>query len=220
MSTNCKSRHVPCHEPASSCTPAKRRPIGPYSEKQITRFWSHVDKSGPGGCWLWTGSTRRGYGNFCAGSGRHRVVSAHRVSWFINRGVDPGELVVCHRCDRPGCVNPDHLFLGTQAENIADCFAKGRGQHSARNGNSKLTTRKVIEILISPLNNTQIGKKFGVGQSNVSQIRSGNSWKRVYRMVCEIRDSTLSNVSLADRYKTPLTTVRAIRGAPACNPTG
>jgi hypothetical protein len=89
------------------------------------RFWSKVQRSD--GCWLWTGaSTWQGYG-LIHHHGRRGMVSVHRLSWTIANGGIPAGLQVLHRCDNPPCVNPDHLWLGTNADNIADKLAKGRG---------------------------------------------------------------------------------------------
>jgi hypothetical protein len=96
------------------------------------RFWSKVAKSDDG-CWLWTGSrTGWGYGSFGSGGRGDPTVKAHRLSWWIETDVWPGELWVLHRCDNPPCVRPDHLFLGTPADNMADCTAKGRLDTPAR----------------------------------------------------------------------------------------
>lgn len=85
------------------------------------RFWSKVDKSGP--CWLWTGATLKdGYGNLKVGG---RTVQAHRLSWEMHHGAEPSGQV-CHTCDNPSCVRPDHLFVGDQADNMRDMAAKGR----------------------------------------------------------------------------------------------
>lgn len=86
------------------------------------RFWSKVEKSD--GCWEWQGSRTKGYGKFWAGSGG--LVRAPRFSWKLHNGPIPDGLHVLHSCDNPPCVRPDHLFLGTNLENIRDRMAKGR----------------------------------------------------------------------------------------------
>jgi hypothetical protein len=86
------------------------------------RFWRNVQKTPT--CWLWTGAYQKpGYGKI--GDGSHSKY-AHRVSWELQAGAIPHGLQVLHRCDNPQCVRPDHLFLGTQADNVADMYAKGR----------------------------------------------------------------------------------------------
>lgn len=87
------------------------------------RFWSRVEK-GPD-CWVWTGPRgQRGYGQINVGG---RTLRVHRVSWAMHHG-DPGELFVCHKCDNPPCVRPDHLFIGTHTDNMRDKISKGRGR--------------------------------------------------------------------------------------------
>lgn len=86
------------------------------------RFWARVEKSD--GCWLWTGAQHfRGYGATTPIRGHTR---AHRVSWVLTNGLIPDGAGVLHRCDTPLCVNPAHLYLGSQRQNLADCVARGR----------------------------------------------------------------------------------------------
>lgn len=91
---------------------------GGYTPEQ--RFWAKVDKTET--CWLWTGSGRR-YGHLNVDS---KLVRAHRFAWALANGPIPEGLNICHSCDRGFCVNPDHLFLGTQKENVQDMHDKGR----------------------------------------------------------------------------------------------
>lgn len=91
----------------------------------LDRFWTHVEKTDA--CWLWTGDhTKRGYGRI--GVCRRRIY-AHRFSWEIHFGELPSALEICHICDNIRCVRPDHLFLGTHADNMADMRKKGRAKH-------------------------------------------------------------------------------------------
>lgn len=89
------------------------------------RFWAKVDKSNPGGCWVWTAATSwKGYGKF---STTHKTFEAsHRLAWILTNGLIPDGLHVCHRCDNPPCCRPDHLFLGTALDNHRDMVLKGR----------------------------------------------------------------------------------------------
>src|SRR5690349_13681831 len=126
------------------------------------RFWSKVDKNGPtpahcphlGPCWIWTGSkSLPGYGHFSTSRALSPVL-AHRVSWVLRNGPIPPGMFICHHCDNPSCVQPDHLFQGTCKDNVADMITKGRQsphigrfqQRGELHGAAKLTERDVIEI--------------------------------------------------------------------------
>jgi len=100
--------------------------------KDIAHFWSRVERRGPDECWLWMGSKNsRGYGQVYLSGKRY---GAHRIAFSLARGPVASKLFVCHTCDTPGCVRPDHLFLGTQADNIGDAVQKGRMATGDRHG--------------------------------------------------------------------------------------
>jgi hypothetical protein len=95
------------------------------------RLWRQVKRGD--GCWLWTGALNdAGYGRIRLGKTRTR---AHRVAWIVTYGPIPDGLFVCHKCDQPLCCRPDHLWLGSHADNMADCYAKGRQATGMRSGN-------------------------------------------------------------------------------------
>lgn len=128
------------------------------------------------GCWLWTGAATKGYGIITHGG---RITKAHRVSYELHRGPIPPGLFVCHRCDNPGCVNPDHLFLGTIADNNADKMAKGRQRCGEATNLAKLTAAQVLEIRASNLPRLKIAATFGISRSCVQQIRRRSLWKHL-----------------------------------------
>lgn len=99
---------------------ARQRPVQPVGD----RFFSKVVKNPDNGCWEWTGAHGpAGHGQFVVD---HKKVVASRFSWELHFGKIPDGMEVCHKCDNPPCVNPEHLFLGTQGDNMRDCSAKGR----------------------------------------------------------------------------------------------
>jgi hypothetical protein len=124
------------------------------------------------GCWLWLGFKRHdGYGLIWL-NGKHQ--RAHRVAFEHRNGkVDP-EAIICHRCDNPSCINPDHMFVGTTADNIRDCVVKKRHAFGERNGHAKLTSAQVAAIRANSIATHQaLAEQFGVRQSTVSRIRAG-----------------------------------------------
>ncbi len=109
------------------------------------RFWEKVQKTD--GCWLWTaGLHRNGYGNVGRGGQNRQTMCAHRASWILHYGPIPDGLYVLHHCDCRSCTRPDHLWLGTQIDNLRDMRNKGRGARGERIPNAKLTKQLAEEI--------------------------------------------------------------------------
>lgn len=156
------------------------------------RFDRMVDRNGPtpqhvpelGPCWVWTGSTdRNGYGQFSPDA-RHRKgrrwVYAHRYSWERATGAAP-EMLVLHKCDNPSCVRPDHLFLGTDADNVADRARKKRHRGEQR-VNAKLTDAQAAGIkdaLARGESQRALARTHGVHPSTLQQLASGKCWDHV-----------------------------------------
>jgi len=143
-----------------------------------TRFLA-LCSPGPNGCTEWSGNkTRFGYGMFNDGT-KNRL--AHRVVWEKTRGVIPGGLCVLHRCDNPSCVNPEHLFLGTKADNNRDKIAKGRARHPAgsKANNAKLVEDQVRAILADERQYAEIAAAYGVSHATISHIKNGRNWKAI-----------------------------------------
>jgi len=140
------------------------------------RFNKYVMKRGFGGCWKWNGcKVYDGYGQIAYEGKR---IGAHRASWVLHVGPIPNGVCVLHRCDVPDCVNPAHLFLGTRADNNRDRALKGRSykSHGARNGNSKLTDSKVLQIISSTGTHREIARKFNVTKTTVGCIKRRQIW--------------------------------------------
>ncbi len=141
------------------------RPIPNLTSKDIDRFWQKVHKSD--GCWEWSAALSMwGYGKFRLQKSHS---SAHRVSWVIENGPIPDGLLVCHRCDNRKCVRPDHLFLGTVQDNVADMFAKGRNRYS-RDLDERQSRNKALALAYKSGEPMQdVADRFGVSISLVSR---------------------------------------------------
>lgn len=176
----------------------------------LQRFWNGINKDGPfpehqpelGRCWVWTKS------RFVTGYGQMRLkytkFGTHRLSWFIHNGPIQDGLFVCHKCDNPLCARPDHLFLGTNSENMLDASRKGRahtgGVSGARNGRftmpeatargersgkAKLTDRQVLEIRKRLLASKRYGlvkalaSEYGVSRGTIMAIENRTSWTHI-----------------------------------------
>lgn len=154
-------------------------------EKVADRFWAKVDKApghGPRGeCWVWTAATKtKGYGKFGIGS---ITALSHRVCWELCRGPIPEGLFVLHRCDNPPCCNPEHLFLGTLADNNRDRDSKGRTNRPIGESNSqaKLTSRDVLAIraLCPSVPRKVLAADFGVSRSVIRDVINKRAWAHI-----------------------------------------
>lgn len=148
--------------------------------RDLERFWSHVDTSAD--CWIWRGTYRAdGYGQFFVSGRRLR---AHRVAFELSKGPIPSDLCICHRCDNPACVRPSHLFLGTIHDNINDRHIKGRstGPRGANNAAAKLSGSDVLQIRLlhaEGLNCVAISRLYPVGKTTVQKIIRRETWTHV-----------------------------------------
>lgn len=146
-------------------------------------FWDKVNKTE--GCWNWTGGTNgKGYGLFKV-PGTRKNMTAHRMSYALRNGEITSDQWVLHKCDNPLCVNPDHLFLGTPADNVADMDAKGRRvspvRKGERNGRALLDADKVrlIRLLHGKFSRDAMTKIFGIGKSQLHRVVTRQQWANV-----------------------------------------
>lgn len=134
------------------------------------------------GCWIWTGwSDANGYPfvtRWPDGKKKHFRVHRMQLEAKLGRKLGAHESA-CHRCDVPACVNPDHLFAGTHADNMRDMAAKKRAAHGERHGASKLTAEAVAQIYLAPGLHKDIGAAFGVRRECVDKIKRGDRWREV-----------------------------------------
>jgi hypothetical protein len=156
------------------------KPIRPLKD----RLFARTDIRGPDECWLWIGWRHPGgHGQIGRGSRAEGLAYTHVVSWEIANGKRvPLGMCVCHKCDNPPCVNPDHLFLGTRADNTADMLSKRRHPHGESASWARLTDRDVLEIRrLSDGGVTQreIGQRFNVSRSLVGLIVQRLRWSHI-----------------------------------------
>ena len=150
-------------------------PIPELTDDNLARFWDKVDVQGSDKCWEWiAGGDKNGYGFFYLDGISYR---ANRISYtLVNE--DPGKLCVCHECDNPACVNPTHLWIGTQQDNVDDCTQKGRRANLCGEeiSTAKLTKKQVKEILGSTESQQILADRFGIAYQTVSKSQLGDRW--------------------------------------------
>lgn len=168
-----------------------------YTPKIMRHFWSKVDTSGD--CWTWQRyRCRKGYGIVRI---EGQLQKAHRVAWMMTRGPIPDGMQICHHCDNPPCVRPDHLFLGSQSDNSKDMGSKGRHwlqkqperslfvrqptikPRGTQNRHAKLTDEQVREIrkvhTEKRVSRRQIARMFNVSETTVRRVVNRELWKHV-----------------------------------------
>ncbi len=158
--------------PVNAKTMYDRTPLERFSEKYVV-----LDI----GCWEWSGHRQKqGYGTFSIDG---EMVLAHRAAWVLTVGKIPEGMNVLHSCDNPPCVNVDHLFLGTQKDNIQDMISKGRdkliGEKSSRTDLTEDDVRVIKKLLSVGRPHKAISSLFGVGVAAIGHISTGHTWSHV-----------------------------------------
>ena len=177
---------------------------GPAGMKIEERLKNNIAVNPASGCWEWTGTKTKGYGRLCIGNrrkNRHRFVYAHRLAYETWVGPIPDGYFVCHRCDNPPCINPQHLFIGTNRENVLDSMEKGRRYIPVgeKQGKAKLTEQNVREArwerCCDGTSYKDLAKKYGVSATTIRYAIKGITWKCV-KYTLLIEDDEQQNLSL------------------------
>jgi plasmid maintenance system antidote protein VapI len=143
------------------------------------RFWAKVDTSGD--CWLWTGARNRtGYGTFLIRTGV--TAKANRLAWELTNGPIPDGLSVLHTCDQPACCRVEHLYLGTQQDNMRDMVTRGRSGRGEKHRH-KLTAAQVLEIrsryAAGGTSHIKLAREYGVAYPTISHLLTGRTWRHL-----------------------------------------
>lgn len=147
-----------------------------YDEEFIERFWSKVQHGADCECWLWRAALLHGYGYT---SYRYKTLRAHRVAYVLSYGIDLQEdQCVCHSCDNPACVNPNHLWVGTHADNVRDKVQKGRQRalSGEQNPNTRLSDhdiRQIRQLYEEGISQKELAALFEISQPYVSRLVNG-----------------------------------------------
>lgn len=145
-------------------------------ERIFRRLTDGLDSAGDGECWIWKKSLSHGYGQLGPGKG------AHRAAYILAKGPITNGMLVCHSCDNPPCINPEHLHAGTPADNVREACQRGRMHYGSRSGSAKLTEDDVSTIkgmLSRGFTLESIASKYPVTFTNIGHIRTGSTWSQI-----------------------------------------
>lgn len=164
-------------EPTLSCGCLKHERLA----NTLKDFYAKIAAGKPDECWEWQGTIETGgYGVF---SWESKSVKAHRFVWETTNGDIPAGMFICHKCDNRPCCNPDHLFLGTHEDNMADMTRKGREAKGEMNGSAILTEKEVMairkEYAHGNVSCQELGDKYGVAGATISHIIRRVIWKHI-----------------------------------------
>jgi hypothetical protein len=156
------------------------------------RFWNFVDRSGD--CWVWVSRVDDGgYATFSVNGGN---VRASRFMWELVNGSIPDGMFICHKCDNRTCVNPDHLFLGTPADNARDRDSKGRSRRGEKHNLAVLTEEQVKairdEYIPGEVGYGKLSRKYGVDKGTIAYVVKGKSWRHLLPGASKLVDVSLS----------------------------
>jgi len=153
-------------------------PIDNISKSLLDKFWKRVDRKGSDDCWLWMGARdpriNKNYGLINLGNRYSKQIRAHRLSYIIHNGPIPEGLYVLHHCDNPPCVNPAHLHVGTQKDNVHEAIQRGR--HKFNRQRNKLTEEQVIHIIEERKKGTKLSilsEELGVSLTTIHDTSLG-----------------------------------------------
>lgn len=173
------------------------------------RFEKFIEMIPECGCWIWMGKCdKNGYGMFWFNGMDYR---AHRAAYELYKGcpVPEGKFAL-HRCDTPACVNPYHLFAGTNSDNLRDMVAKGRSIRGTMNNHCKLTEQDVVKIRADNRSQSKIALDYGVWQTTISQIKNNKIWKHLLQVSISKPISSIPK-GMMDDFRHAQKTMREMR---------
>lgn len=155
----------------------------PKPQPLEVRFSKYLGTPTATGCVPWTGRTvGRGYGQIDSGGGKGRGLLSHRVAYELAYGAIPDGQLVLHKCDNPPCCNPEHLFLGTHSDNVADMYSKRRGIHGERAPHARLTESLVLDIRAkhaAGAKQNALAAEYGVSTTAMNSVILRRSWRHI-----------------------------------------